>query len=137
MYIAFDVGGTYVKHGVLSKEGKLEEKGKYSTNCTCENIFMEDVKRVLDDYCSRYHIKGIAVAMPGIIDVNTGYMKEAGAVISLWEKNIKELLEGITDLPVEVENDANCVALAEKFNGNAVDCEDFICIFRPLNQPFN
>lgn len=128
MYIAFDVGGTYVKHGILTKSGKIVEKGKYPTNCTNEDTFMEDMKRVADDYCSRHEVKGIAVAMPGIIDIDTGYMKEAGAIVSLWGRNMKELLRSITDLPVEVENDANCVALAEKFNGNAVECEDFICM---------
>jgi len=128
MYIAFDVGGTYVKHGVLTKKGEIVEKGKYSTNCTNEDTFMEDMKRVVDDYCSRHDVKGIAMAMPGIINIDTGYMKEAGAILSLWGRNMKELLRGITDLPAEIENDANCVALAEKFNGNAVECEDFICM---------
>lgn len=128
MYIAFDVGGTYVKHGVITEGGKILVKDKYPTDCEDSDNFLESIKGVIEEYSKEYNIEGIAMAMPGIIDVNTGHMKEAGAVFSLYGKNMKELLKKVTDLPVEIENDANCVALAEKFNGNAVECTDFICM---------
>ncbi len=41
---------------------------------------------------------------------------------------MKTLLEARLPYIIEMENDSNCVALAEKFNGNAVNCQDFICI---------
>lgn len=128
MYIAFDIGGTYVKHCVIKDSGRIVEKGKYITNCTERSVFMRSLKDVIDRYSSRYEVQGIAVAMPGIIHVDSGYMKEAGAVEALWGENLKKLMGEITSLPVEVENDANCVALAEKFNGNAVECNDFVCM---------
>lgn len=128
MYISFDVGGTFVKYGVLNLEGEILEAGKYLTNCKDKNIFMQNIKEVVNKYIKRYEVKGIAFAMPGIINPKTGYMKEAGAIFSLYEENIKDMMRKVTDLPVEVENDANCVALAEKFNGNATEIHDFVCM---------
>ncbi|MGL5313252.1 MAG: ROK family protein, partial [Peptostreptococcaceae bacterium] len=51
-----------------------------------------------------------------------------GAVRCLDNVNIIHELKEYTDLPIEIENDANCALLAEKWIGNAVDSSNFICI---------
>ncbi|MFP3749624.1 ROK family protein [Bacillus altitudinis] len=82
----------------------------------------------MKEYQRTWNIKGIAMSLPGFVDSQTGYTEFAGAIIALNGQNVKTLLEEKTSLRVEVENDANCAALAEKFSGHAKECDSFICM---------
>ncbi len=127
-YISFDVGGTKVKHAILSEDGQILEKGDYHTNRIDSGIFVEDMIATIKNYQQSYEVSGVAISFPGFIDYKTGYVAFGGALKVMNETNIKELLENHVSLSVEIENDANCAALAEKFYGNAKDCDDFICM---------
>lgn len=126
-YISFDVGGTKVKHGIVLEDGSILTKGSYSTNREDLEVFLVEMVKTITQYQEEHEVEGVAISLPGFINPSTGFAERAGAVISLDGKNLKELLEAIIPLRVEIENDGNCSALAEKWNGNAVGCEDFIC----------
>ena len=79
-------------------------------------------------YSINNDVRGVAISLPGFINPNTGYSVHGGAITALINQNLKSLLEARVSLQVEVENDGNCVALAEKTSGNAQNCSDFICI---------
>lgn len=125
-YLAFDIGGTNVKYGIVSEEGSIIEKGIYNTNVDSSEEFIEDIISIYNKFKGK--VDGIAIAMPGYIDAERGIPKVCYAINVMEGKSIKEILEDKTGVKVEVENDANCVALAEKFNGNAKECTDFVCI---------
>lgn len=127
-YIAFDIGGTKVKYGVLLENGTILSKSSYSTVCDDLDLFLESMINVINLITAKHVIEGVAISMPGFIDVNTGYTDRAGSIACLHGRNLKELLETEISLPVEIENDGNCAALAEKLNGNATECDDFICV---------
>lgn len=127
-YIAFDIGGTKVKHAVLLEDGTFIEKGAYSTRKSNLDQFLTDIMLTVQAYQNRFDIAGVAISMPGFVNIKTGYTEDAGAITILNGKNLKTLLEARLPYIIEMENDSNCVALAEKFNGNAVNCQDFICI---------
>lgn len=128
MYLCFDVGGTYVKYGVLTKEGDFIKRGFYATNCLDLDQFMDAIFNVVSEIQSTYNLKGIGVSLPGYIDSQSGYSELAGAIRALDGQNLKKLMEKRIEIKIEIENDANCVVLAEKFNGNAVNCNNFICL---------
>lgn len=75
-----------------------------------------------------HSIKKIGISFPGFIDPNTGYVAFAGALDMLHGKNIVDLLTAQIDITIIIENDTNCATLAERLSGNAVDCENFICM---------
>lgn len=127
-YIAFDIGGTKVKHAVLLEDGTFIEKGAYPTRKSNLDQFLTDIMLTVQAYQNRFDIAGVAISMPGFVNIKTGYTEDAGAITILNGKNLKTLLEARLPYVIEMENDGNCVALAEKFNGNAVNCQDFICI---------
>ncbi|WHY85673.1 ROK family protein [Neobacillus novalis] len=127
-YIAFDVGGTKVKHSVMFEDGTIIEKGQYNTLTSDLDQFLSEMVFTVEEYKYSHQVSGIGISMPGFIDITTGYSETAGNVAALKGKNIKSLLEERVDIPVEVENDGNCVALAELLNGNAIDSKNFICV---------
>ncbi|WP_051348544.1 ROK family protein [Peribacillus kribbensis] len=128
LYIAFDVGGTHVKHGLLNWEGSFLKKGSYPTPCLDLDQFLDQMTHAITEYKKEHAIQGIAISLPGFINIETGYSERAGSIRVLDGKNLKELIEQMTGYQVEIENDGNCAALAEKLNGNAEDCQNFICL---------
>ena len=126
-YISFDVGGTKVKHGLLLEDGTFLAKGSYKTPRKDLDIFLQKKIEIIQMYLQD-QVMGVAISLPGFINPNTGYSEQAGAVTALMNQNLKRLLESKIPLRVEIENDGNCAAIAEKISGNAKECNDFICV---------
>ena len=126
-YLSMDVGGTNIKYGILNEKGEILFKDKFPTEKNKEK-FLENIEILADKYKKSHDIKGLALSMPGVVDSNRGYLITAGALFELYGFGLKDELEVKTGLPVSVENDVNCVALAEKWLGNGKDSKNFICI---------
>ncbi|MEH7119635.1 ROK family protein [Neobacillus vireti] len=127
-YISFDVGGTKVKHGLLLEDGTFLSKGSYKTPRKDLDEFLQKKIETIQMYLQDHQVMGVAISLPGFINPNTGYSEQAGAVTALINQNLKSLLESKVPLHVEIENDGNCAAIAEKISGNAKECNDFICV---------
>lgn len=128
MFLSFDVGGTKTKYSLVNESGEILESGSFSTKDNKEIIF-SNVKSIVEEFKNKnYSIDGLAFSMPGVIDVKNGHMITGGALRDLYDFPFKEKLEQYIGIPVELENDVNCVALAEKWQGNAKDCENFVCL---------
>ncbi|SAI59416.1 Transcriptional regulator/sugar kinase [Enterobacter hormaechei] len=83
---------------------------------------------MVDKYRQEHEIVGIGVSFPGHINHHTGEAAKAGALDYLDGENLCELFAQLTDLPVTTENDANCAALGERWQGAGKDYEHFVCI---------
>lgn len=125
--LGIDIGGTAIKFGILSTEGeilfkdnvKTLDNGEYIINTICD---------LFTDNKEKYKLQGIAISAPGFINVDTGYMKTGGAILDFYDFNLKEVLVERLNTKIEIENDANCVVLAEKWLGNGKDCKNFIAM---------
>ncbi|MFT6140481.1 MAG: putative NBD/HSP70 family sugar kinase [Psychromonas sp.] len=126
-YLAFDIGGTTIKFGVLDQSANILEKDQMTTELSGSSIIANLIK-IKEKYSALYDLQGAAFSMPGFVDVETGYLKTGGAIMDFYGINFKDIMTEKLALPVELENDANCVALAEKWMGTAQDIADFICI---------
>ena len=74
--------------------------------------------------------EGIAISMPGLIDTYKGVCISSGALDFCNGHCITEELQKICGVPVTVENDANCAALAEVKSGSLVDVKNaFVLVF--------
>lgn len=121
--LAFDMGGTAVKYGVLTTEGAILEKGKFTTPDNLDEMIqlLVDVKSNYD-----YSFQGAAFSCPGAVNNETGIIGGASAIPYIHNFPFKQLLEEKLRLPVTMENDANCAALAEVWIGAAKDKQDII-----------
>jgi beta-glucoside kinase len=126
-YLALDIGGTNIKFGLVNEQGDILLKDKFATQDS-KQAMLKSIQILAKQYTEQYDIKGIAISAPGMIDAENGYFITAGALLSLYQFDCKVQLETLTGLPVEVENDVNCVALAEKWLGNGVGVQHFICL---------
>ena len=112
--LAFDMGGTSVKHAVWI-ENELKDASSFKTPPTWEAM-KDSMKAVFDE---KKDIVGIAISAPGSVDVETGVIAGISAIEYIHHFNIVAELQAMFGLPVSIENDANCAALAELWQGVA------------------
>lgn len=111
-----DLGGTAVKTA-LFKEGKLQHMDSFPTPSSWEG--MKAALLDLKEKVSQETISGLALSSPGFVDTETGIIYGKSAIPYIHRFPIQAELEALLDLPVSIENDANCAALAELHMGAA------------------
>lgn len=127
-FMSFDVGGTFVKYGVLNKDGIILKKDKIPTYHESKELFINSLIEIIKMHEKEYVIQAIGISMPGVIDSKNGQAILAGALYHLYGENIRKLIEEKTNYPVYIENDANCALLAEKYKGNALGLSDIVLL---------
>jgi predicted NBD/HSP70 family sugar kinase len=127
-YAVFDVGGSAIKYSLMDQAGHFIEKSSLPTPHDGMDSFVNVIDGVVKEYQKKYVLSGIALSMPGAVDVDSGYIKGITAIPYIHGPNIRELIQERTGLRVELENDANCAGLAEGWIGAAKGVNDYICI---------
>ena len=126
----FDIGGTSIKYGIIDKQGNLTEQGTIPTEAyNGGNSIIERVGRLAEMLKKNHEIEGIGISSAGQINSMMGKVVHATDSIPGYKGlNISDMLSEKVQLPVSVENDVNCTALGEKWNGNAKEEDDFLCV---------
>ncbi|TCJ03014.1 ROK family protein [Cytobacillus praedii] len=127
-YAVLDVGGSSIKYALMNESGEFIEKSSIPAPKESLELFVEQVHFIVKQYQKIHDLKGLAISMPGAVNVETGYIAGLSALPYIHGPNIKELLQERIQLTVEMENDANCAALAEGWIGAAKDVMDYLCL---------
>ncbi len=127
-YVVFNIGGTNIKYGVMDEEGNSIRDGVMPTQRFEGDKIIEDLLRVVNEYKKIYELSGIAFSIPGFVDVEKGIIHDGGAIKDFDKLNLKKIIEEKTGLITKLDNDVNCVALAEKWKGEAKECRNFLCM---------
>ena len=69
-------------------------------------------------------VSGIGVGMPSLVNVKKGIVFKPTNIPSWNKVHLKDILEEKFNIPVFVNNDANCFALGEKYFGVAKDFDN-------------
>lgn len=127
-----DVGGTTVKCGLFSTDGKVlekweiptrtEENGKYILPDVAAAINAEIEERGLD----KADIAGVGIGVPGPVNEEG----EVPVAVNLhWGRiHIVNELEALTGLKVKAGNDANVAALGELWKGGGIGYHNMIMV---------
>ncbi len=117
-YIGVDLGGTNVKIGIVNKDGKILRNISIKTKKdVTPQLFIKDIsnsiKKLISDFgISTKNIGHIGIGVPGLCDNEAGVVLKA-VNINFLNVNLREEMKKYFDIPVYLENDANCAALAE------------------------
>lgn len=129
-YLAFDIGGTAIKYGIISSSGEFLYHSQIDTEANLGGpSIIRKVIKISKDLLAQYKdIKGVAISSAGQIDVYSGTVIGAGDTIPNYVGlEIKNRIENAIQLPVEVRNDVECAALCEKWLGGH-EAESFITL---------
>ena len=132
-YVGIDLGGTNIKAGVVSSDGELLNKLSIKTNAKrpMEDIIhdmgklaldvIKDMKLEVEDIAS------IGIGSPGTPDNKEGLLVYSNNLPFL-NAPMRKLVREVVDLPVYIDNDANCAAMAEAVAGAAKGALDSVTI---------
>ena len=127
--LAIDIGGTMIKYGLVSSDGKILSTNKIKTEASKG---LNNILNKIDNIFKRYKENnpvGIAVSGTGQINGIIGKVIGGNPIIPNWiGTNLVKILEEKYNLPAVLENDVNCVALGEKWIGAGKDLSNFICL---------
>ncbi|WP_404932614.1 ROK family protein [Pediococcus acidilactici] len=113
--VAIDIGGTTIKFALWENE-KLNNFTKIKTPDNLSD-FYKILKSGLKKVANDKSIDGVAISSPGAVNKITGVIEGVSAVPYIHNFNIRKELKRVFKLPLTIENDANCVALAEITDG--------------------
>lgn len=124
--IGIDLGGTDIKAGLVSEDGKIIQQYKKSTEARVGGRKVVDrigdlIQEILNSDAMkgrRDDLQGIGLGSPGLIDHDAGAITRP-VNIPEWDYwiNIHDIFEERFGLHTRVDNDANVCALAEALYG--------------------
>lgn len=105
----FDIGGTTVKYGTWEQQ-HLSAVAAFPTPATF-NELLDNMAAIMDG--AEREFTGIAISAPGAVDQDRRKIFGISAVPYIHQRPIFDELEQHFNLPVTIENDANCAGIAE------------------------
>jgi len=127
--IGVDLGGTNMRIAAVDEQGSLVEKVTLDTKVSLGRDYVignmcDAIQRMSEKYRNSATLLGIGVGVPGIIDMQTGLVRESpnlpGWVDYPAGADIGQRLKTM----VILENDANVAAFGEQWLGAAKDYAD-------------
>jgi glucokinase len=127
--IGVDLGGTNLRIAAVDEQGRLVEKVTLGTKVALgRDHVLNDMSNAIQQLAGRYQAKwslaGIGIGVPGIIDMQSGMLRESPNLPGWADYPVRAEIERRLGTRVILENDANVAALGEKWLGAARDVDD-------------
>jgi glucokinase len=124
--IGVDLGGTNLRIAAVDEQGALVEKVMLGTKVSLGRDHVLDdmcgaIEQILDKYRKSATLMGIGIGVPGIIDMQSGLLRESPNLPGWADYPVRAEIEHRLKTVVILENDANVAALGEKWLGAAKD----------------
>jgi glucokinase len=124
-FMGVDVGGTKIAVAVL-EGGELSESRIVSTEQASQDALVEQIASAIEGSLTP-SIRAVGIGMPSIIEFATGKIL-ASVNIPLHDIPLRDVLTSRMGVPVYVENDAGCAALAEAFEGGRITVPSLVML---------
>ena len=115
--IGVDLGGTTIKTGIVSSDGKIIAQSKFPTlGEEGPNAVISQIQRSIDEVLPRAkgkRLRGIGIGSPGIVDEKGGIVKDPPNFANWHNIALGNAIKKKFPYDVKVENDANVAAIAE------------------------
>jgi predicted NBD/HSP70 family sugar kinase len=121
-YLVLDIGGTFVKYAIMTRDGQYAAQGKVPSSCESEEAAIASLALVREQVDTS-GCRGMAISMPGRIDTTAGIARTGGAYAWIHDYPAAERYGKVFDLPATIANDGKCAALAESWLGALSDVD--------------
>jgi glucokinase len=111
-FIGIDVGGTKIACATL-QAGELSESHLQHTSLASQQELLGQLIKAIEQ-ARTDDTRAVGIGVPSLIEFETGRIRSS-VNIPLKDVPLRQLLTDRLGLPVYVENDASCAALAEAF----------------------
>ncbi len=129
-YIAFDIGGTQIKYGIVSELGILLN---HETTLTEAHLGGEQIVQKIislaEQLMNEHVVSGIGISTAGIVDIHKGIITGGVDHIPRYAGiPIIDRLQTELKVPISIENDVNCASFGELWQGAGRDESNFIML---------
>ena len=123
--LGIDIGGTNIRVGFVERNIIVRiEKLKIKSD-GLENEIIEELHSLISKF-SGEQIEAIGIGVPGVVDIKKGIVYDVQNIRSWKEVHLKEKLELQYNLPVYLDNDANCFVIGEKCFGSVKEFSNIV-----------
>lgn len=124
-YLGIDLGGTSVKGGRIGPAGLLRRGSSVLNQKGSSEEVFEEICQLIEKLWAE-DVEGIGFAVPALIEMATGSMYGLSNLGQMDGFPIRKRLSDRFDVPVLLQNDANCFVLGEKHFGGAKGVRDVV-----------
>ncbi|KII75311.1 ROK family protein [Vibrio renipiscarius] len=124
-YIVLDFGGSSVKCAVMNSNAQIMRQFSLSSQVDSYDSWLDMFAPHFDKYRNEFNVQGIAISSCGAVDVDSGIIHGSSALPYIHDIDVKALYNERFNVPVELENDACCAALAESWIGKGKHSDHF------------
>jgi len=133
--VGVDIGGTNVKLGLVSAQGRIACQTSFSTKGYIRNkkelirAVIDKIQSLFDQkYSSSRKIAGIGVGLPGLVNPVKGIVKFLPNIPGWRNVPLADIIQQKIKVPVFIENDVNLIALAEWKFGAGSGVRNMLCM---------
>jgi glucokinase len=132
--IGVDLGGTNLRIAAVDSNGKVLEKITLGTEVTRgRDRVISEMCTAIQELAAKFRsstgeLAGIGIGVPGIIEMQTGMLRESPNLPGWQNYPVRQEIEQRLGTQVVLENDANAAALGEKWLGAAANVADMCMV---------
>lgn len=128
--IGIDFGGTSIKIGVVKGEEIIHESPRINPQGhTSANELIAILAETVTNLIKIFpNVSSVGIGVPGFVDFPAGVVHNLTNVKGWRNIRLADEMEELTGLPCTVENDANCMTIAEWKRGAGRGYENLICL---------
>jgi len=115
--LGIDLGATNIRGAVVSGTDMSAIVSKRVNSKGSVDDVMQDIYDVVDELLQRNVISAIGIGVPSVVDIAEGIVYDVQYIPSWKEVHLKALMEQRYQVPVYVNNDANCFVVGEYYYG--------------------
>ena len=122
-YIGIDLGGTTIKCGLVTEDGKIIKAiseptlAKRNPSQIIESMAMLALNLIKEETLKISDIHSIGIGVPGLVDSKNKIAVKA-CNLTFDNTNIETEMKKYINLPIYIENDAKCATIAEFTSGS-------------------
>ncbi len=129
--IGVDFGGTSIKIGVVSRDGKLVRKTAVDTMAeggpkTVLSQISKGINFVIGDF--KDDLAGIGIGSPGVVSIEKGTVENPPNIPNWKKVALGDIITKEFNQKVIIENDANAAAIGELIFGAGKNMSNFIMV---------
>ena len=133
MYVGIDIGGTNLKAGLVSERGEVLATQKMKVAEIADAVMLARIIYELcmamcaEAGCAPEDIASVGVGCPGAVEIRSGSILYT-CNLPLRNVPLRRMFHRYSALPLYLENDANCAALAEYHLGAGRRSKRFVTV---------
>ena len=123
--LGVDIGGTNLRAGLVEDNVVVRIESLKIKKAGSESEIMNDLNSLIGKFLND-KIAGIGIGVPSLVDPEKGIVYDATNIPAWKEVHLKEQIETKHNIPVYVNNDANCFVMGEKYFGKGKEYKNIV-----------